>query len=165
MAKVTAKKEHTNSAAAHAAVASVDQIRDIIFGQQMQEYDGRFKALENRLLAESKVLREELTNRFDELSDKMEAALRSEQGDRNAAADRLQKNVDDLAKALEQKLDTQADKAADDLQATQTAILEKLASVDDAKTSRDSLAGLLRKLAGQLENSKKKTASHGAAKS
>ena len=165
MAKVTAKKEHTNSAAAHAAGASVDQIRDIIFGQQMQEYDGRFKALESRLLAESKTLREELTNRFDELSDRMEAALRSEQGDRNAAADRLQKNLEDLGKTLEDRLDAQADKAANDLGTTKAAILHKLARLDDAKTGRDALAGLLHKLAGQLENSKKKTASHGAAKS
>ena len=143
----------------------MDQIRDIIFGPQMQEYDGRFKALENRLLAESQALREELTSRIDELSDKMEAALRTEQGDRMAASDRLQKNLDDLGKTLEDKLDAQADKAAEDLNATKTAILDKLASLDDAKTNRETLATLLRQVAGRLENGKKKAASHGAAKS
>ncbi len=165
MAKVTAKKEHTNNAAAPAPGASVDQIRDIIFGPQMQEYDGRFKTLESRLLSESEALRNELTSRFDELSDKMEAALRTEQGDRGAAADRLQKNLDELGKTLEDKLDAHAEKAAEDLRATKAAILEKLARLDDAKTGRDALAGLLHKLAAQLENGGKKAAAHGAAKS
>ncbi len=165
MAKVTAKKEHPNSASSTPPGASVDQIRDIIFGPQMQEYEGRFKALENRLLSESKALHDELTNRLDELSDKMEAALRSEQGDRGAAADKLQKNLDELGQSIEEKLDAQAAKAGEDLRATENAILEKLASLEDAKAGRDALAGLLRKLAGQLENGgAKKAASHGAAK-
>ena len=40
--------------------ASVDKIRDILFGSQMRDYDKRFTRLEERLSQDAITLREEL---------------------------------------------------------------------------------------------------------
>lgn len=46
---------------------NVDQIRDIIFGAQMREYEKRFARLEERVLNESDALRSETNSRLDAL--------------------------------------------------------------------------------------------------
>ncbi|MDX8388345.1 MAG: hypothetical protein R8M46_07420 [Ghiorsea sp.] len=46
---------------------NVDQIRDIIFGSQMRDYEKRFLRLEERVLSESDSLRSETSNRLDSL--------------------------------------------------------------------------------------------------
>ena len=45
--------------------ASVDKIRDIIFGNQMRDYEKRFSRLEERLLSEIDSLRDETAKRLD----------------------------------------------------------------------------------------------------
>ena len=45
-------------------IGSVDKIRDIIFGNQMRDYDTRFSRLEERLIGEVKDLREEFIQDF-----------------------------------------------------------------------------------------------------
>lgn len=46
---------------------NVDQIRDIIFGSQMRDYEKRFSGLEQRMLSEAEQLRSETSNRLDAL--------------------------------------------------------------------------------------------------
>ncbi len=48
---------------------NIDQIRDIIFGAQMRDYDRRFAQLEERLLKDSSDLREELRQRHASLEE------------------------------------------------------------------------------------------------
>ena len=48
---------------------NIDQIRDIIFGAQMRDYDRRFAQLEERLLKDSADLREELRQRYASLEE------------------------------------------------------------------------------------------------
>ncbi|HID35882.1 MAG TPA: hypothetical protein EYP39_00670, partial [Ghiorsea sp.] len=50
-----------------AEVGNVDQIRDIIFGSQMRDYEQRFVRLEERVLNEADALRSETNNRLDAL--------------------------------------------------------------------------------------------------
>ena len=47
--------------------ASLDKVRDILFGAQSREFEKRFSLLENRLLEESRALRQELIRSFDDL--------------------------------------------------------------------------------------------------
>ena len=46
---------------------NVDKIRDILFGNQMREYDSRFARLEETLLKESSDLKESVRKRIDTL--------------------------------------------------------------------------------------------------
>jgi DNA repair exonuclease SbcCD ATPase subunit len=43
---------------------NVDKIRDILFGTQMREYDRRFATVEDRLLREAAVLRDDISGRL-----------------------------------------------------------------------------------------------------
>ena len=61
---------------------SLDQVRDILFGGQMRMVDARLSGLEERLVQEQTVLRNELTRKLDEV----EGATRKEL---MALADRL----------------------------------------------------------------------------
>ena len=71
---------------------NVDKIRDIIFGNQMRDYDKRFAHLEERILHEIKDLRDETKNRLDTMESY------------------IQKEIDSLSNRLntEQKLRTES---------------------------------------------------------
>ena len=69
---------------------NVDQIRDILFGGQMRDYERRFQEFGQRLEAEMSRLREsqdkrlaQMDKRFDEQFEKLSRQLRQEVGDRN----------------------------------------------------------------------------------
>jgi vacuolar-type H+-ATPase subunit I/STV1 len=77
--------------AAGTDVVGVDKIRDLLFGNQMQDYDRRFSKLEERFLA-----------RFKEIES--ETARNLSAHDTNA-----KKQVDSLASQLREEKDTRAD--------------------------------------------------------
>ena len=54
----------------------VDQIRDIIFGGQMREYEHRFAQLEDRIITEQEKLRQETQDQARGIQELIEAAFR-----------------------------------------------------------------------------------------
>ena len=91
--------------------ANIDQIRDIIFGTQMREYDRRFDQLEERLLKESAELRDDLKNRFASLeqfvkkeADSLSTGLKAEQQGRAAAIKELAGSQAEQGRGQERKL-------------------------------------------------------------
>lgn len=69
--------------------ASLDKVRDILFGAQSREFEKRFTQLENRLLEESRAMRQELMLSLDNLKTQMNeevqglvGKLQHEQGQR-----------------------------------------------------------------------------------
>jgi len=136
------------ASAAPAPGASVDQIRDIIFGQQMAEYETRFAELEKRLLAESKALHDEIRKRFAELESRL-----ADNSDKHDEA------ANDLARSLEQRAKELSDSALRDREALENAladarheIAKRLEELTAAKTDREALSQMLRDVAGRLEN-------------
>ncbi|MCB1095886.1 MAG: hypothetical protein R3F19_21310 [Verrucomicrobiales bacterium] len=84
---------------------SVSKIRDILFGEQMANYDDRFATLEAALRSEVEALKESLTTEMRTSVADLKALVQKEKeesNDRNVArrqlADKLQKVVDDLRK-------------------------------------------------------------------
>jgi len=63
---MTQKKE-TNDMQAPIDEGNIDQIRDIIFGAQMRDYEKRFSRLEDKMMAETVTLRGETSHRLDAL--------------------------------------------------------------------------------------------------
>jgi hypothetical protein len=112
--------------------ANVDKIRDILFGNNMREYEKRFARLEERLTKSSEALREDLKKRFDSLEsyvrEELEALgtrLKTEKSERSEALKELTRESRDNAKALEKKLsqvEEQLDSAHTELR---TKILEQ----------------------------------------
>ncbi len=76
---------------------NVDQIRDILFGGQMRDYERRFLDLSQRLESESQRLHSDLDKRLGQLEkrvddqfDKLTKQLRQEIADRSAGIDDLE---------------------------------------------------------------------------
>src|SRR5476649_2016128 len=94
-----AKVENRNGAIEESG--KVDRIRDILFGSQMRDYDGRFQRLDERLAREAADAREDVQRRIEGLENFLKAEVQSltnrlnvEQSDRGNAIERL---VHDLA--------------------------------------------------------------------
>jgi chromosome segregation ATPase len=72
--------------------ASLDKVRDILFGVQMRDYERRFARLEERLLKDTSDLKDEVKKRVDAL----EQYIRSETG---SLGDRLKSERDERVEA------------------------------------------------------------------
>ncbi len=163
------------------AGGNIDKIRDIIFGNQMRDYEKRFGRLEDRLLKESSELRDELKRRFEQLEaytrtefEAIADQLKNEQGERGSATQALTQELRDLGHTTDKRaaqLDEQAVKNARDLrqqlldQAKQlseelrlrvdnlAATLDREAqALRDDKTDRAALAALFTEMAMRLTN-------------
>src|SRR5580698_6544201 len=73
--------------------ASVDKIRDILFGSQIKNYEARFARLEENLVRETVELKETMRRRFESLegffkseTESLAARLRSEREERASQA-------------------------------------------------------------------------------
>jgi deoxyribodipyrimidine photolyase len=87
--------------------ANVDKIRDILFGNQMRDYDRKFSNLEDRLLKEVSRVREESGKRLEALENFIKKEL-------EAISDR-QKNEESERKESLKALSNEWNKAAKDL--------------------------------------------------
>ena len=63
------RAEHAARGNGPAAEGNVDQIRDILFGGQMRDYERRFNELEERIRREAEKLRSDLLKRMDGLEE------------------------------------------------------------------------------------------------
>jgi len=101
---------------------SVDKIRDIIFGNQMRDYEKRFAHLEERIFQEIRDLRDDTGNRL------------------NTMETYIQKEIDTLSERLnaEQKLRAESfEKATNEFKAAAKTISESIEGLDD-RQSQDS---------------------------
>jgi uncharacterized protein YoxC len=158
----------------------IEQIRDILFGVQMHDYDDRFGRLEAQLRQASDQLREAFSQRYDDLERRMQhelesfkTQLKAEQDARAEAVRTLVREVQSLGASLEsqteqltQHVDTadhelrqsllhQAKRLSDEMQqkyADLSALLDsELQDVRHVKADRTTLADLLGEVASRLK--------------
>lgn len=159
---------------------NVDQIRDILFGGQMRDYERRFGELSSRLEQDAARLRQEfdvrvtaLEKRMDEQIERLHKAVRQEVQDRGQSQDDLESRVQQAARTQRSELNASISSLQSDLGATDErlrAALAELASAlkaagergdaalfqarDDLrrdKVSREDLAGMLAEVALRLK--------------
>lgn len=101
------KKEMTGDLA---GPGNVEKIREILFGNQMRDYERQFKRLENRILKEVTSLREETLKRFEALEtylnkeiESFNDALKTEAADRKITLKELDGQLNKFSKATEKK--------------------------------------------------------------
>ncbi|MGH7625363.1 MAG: hypothetical protein ACREOJ_08595 [Gemmatimonadaceae bacterium] len=80
----TQKPQEPNGTAPSAAVESIDQVRDLLFGSQMRAVDTRLQTLGDRLEHESAALRAAFEHKLSELDEAFRKEL-ARQADRAAA--------------------------------------------------------------------------------
>ncbi|GAB1544862.1 hypothetical protein NUACC21_75380 [Scytonema sp. NUACC21] len=150
-------------------LGNIDQIRDIIFGAQLREYDNRFSKLESdisllqqemrthveqlkaNLTTELKAAVEALEKKFKSLS----LTTQEEATDLRQQVDRLNRKFSGQVQTLDEALDTQTNsmreelcktknQLQDDVMALRDLVLEELerrfADLKDTKVSRDDIA-------------------------
>jgi len=74
---------------------NIEQIRDILFGVQMRDYEERFARMEERMVTQVTDLRDETTKHFDSLENYIKKEVES-------LSDRLKTEQDNRAKSIEE---------------------------------------------------------------
>lgn len=139
---------------------NVDQIRNILFGSQMREYDGRFQKLEDRLTREAGDLRSDLQRQLQALESFMKGEVESmanrvktEQSERGQAFEHLAHEMAETARGLELKISNLDSQAAKDIRDLRAQLLEQSKALSaELKEKHDHLKGQLDHEAGQIRD-------------
>ena len=159
--------------------SNIEQIRTILFGNQMRDYETRFVRLEEQLTKDIAELREDFRRRNDAIESYVRQELEAlseriagEYEGRASSLKELGKSIDELSSGLDQKTHqleeslsksnrelrqqvlSQSKQLRDDMQqglAELTAAVQReLGQIRGSKTDRNALAGLLTELAARL---------------
>ena len=141
---------------------NVDQIRDILFGGQMRDYERRFVDFNQRLEAELTRLREtqekrlaQIDKRIDDQLDKLGKLLRQEIQDRNHSIDDLESRLQQAARTARGEVASSLDAHAQELVATDERLRGVLADVHKATHARaGETEAALARLGAQLRDEK-----------
>ena len=160
---------------------NVDQIREILFGNQIRAVDERFGKVEKRMSRESENLKKALEKRIhdlekllDQFRDNAGDQLNHESAERDAGLNEVTKSLQNFRLDAENQLaEMQSDfnneikQAREELLAVQKSLMAELTSLqasqtkrsdqlDESKVDRGELAGFLSDIAGRLTPSKQK---------
>ena len=160
---------------------NLEKIRDILFGAQLRDHDRRFAQLEQRVIRESAVLRQDLQRRFESLEGSMKkevealaSRLTQEHEARSGSVTYLTHEINQLVSALgakaklletqtvttqrdlEQQIRTQSSELATDIQTKYAELTHRLnqaiETLRESKTDRSSLAAILMEASQRLAN-------------
>lgn len=122
---------------------NVDQIRDILFGGQMRDYERRFQEFGQRLEAEMTRLREsqdkrhaQLDKRLDEQFEKLSRQVRQEIGDRTQAVDDLESRIQQSARTARGEINSSFEGLSSELSRTDERLREAIAELNAALSDR-----------------------------
>jgi uncharacterized protein YicC (UPF0701 family) len=161
--------------------AKVDRIRDILFGSQMRDYDGRFQRLDERLAREAAELRNDVQKRIDALEGffkgEIEAVrnrLGAEQSERAQHVEKLARDLADTARSLDAKINSLGEQSGRELQDlrqqllnqanaltaeirekhehVQAGLARESEQIRNAMTGREALSEMLSEVALRLKN-------------
>jgi hypothetical protein len=159
----------------------VDRIRDILFGSQMRDYDGRFQRLDERLTREATDARADVQKRLEALENFLKGALESltnrlntEQFARGHAVEKLARDLAETTGSLELATKNLGEHADREFHALRQQLLDQTKALGDeirekhgqvkadldreaeqirgAMTHREGLAEMLSEVALRLKN-------------
>lgn len=179
--KLESPGETDEAAAESAAVAqadTIDQVRDLLFGQEARAQRAEIDALRKALTQQLERVDAKLTDRLDKLSDQLAAevrsleaalgdegkaraegddALRAELAQTDSALAELDQRMQAEHEAIRKQLAEEATALREALEAAMSALSQRLADteadLDDRKADRSAIAALLRGVADDLAGS------------
>lgn len=142
--------------------ASVDKIRDILFGSQIKNYEARFARLEENLVRETVELKETMRRRFESLegffkseTESLAARLKAEREERTNAFESLDRDLKATHDALSRKLnELDASTAEADSGLRKELMSEARKLLEEISERHDSLRSLLERRVGELRHEK-----------
>lgn len=142
--------------------ASVDKIRDILFGPQIKNYEARFVRLEETLARENGQIKDMMARRFESLesfikkeTEALASRLKAERDERNEVAKEIARDLKSTADALTKKineLDNKTAEAQSELRKDLLAESRKL--MDELRKRSDDLTALLERRSNELRADK-----------
>ncbi len=142
--------------------ANVDQIRDIIFGAQMRDYEKRFSRIEERVLDEANLLRSEASSRLDALESYIKQEISSvldqlslERGEREDDTRHVSDALSKHARDAEKKLTQVQSKMNQGQSELRESLLNQSKSLSqEIQIVRDTLSGSMDRSTQELRNDK-----------
>jgi len=142
--------------------ASLEKVRDILFGNQMRDVERRFARLEERLAKDTADLKDDVRKRLETLeafmrreAESLEGQVKSERSDRTDAHAGLAKELKETAQALERRataIDDQHSKGQRDLRQQMLEQHQRL--TDDLRQKVDEILATLSRTAQELRTDK-----------
>jgi hypothetical protein len=133
--------------------ASLEKVRDLLFGVQMRDYDRKFARLEERLAKETSDVREDVKKRLASIEqlirteiEALSDRIRGEQDERSKAVKDLSRQIEETARTFEQKCGQLDDQMARGLREVRQQLHEqgKRLSDDIRQQADDIVARLVR---------------------
>ncbi len=118
----------------------VDAIRDILFGQQMRQYDERFAALEAQLRERLSAAEQDTARRLTELREASAAELKTLREQAQSQGSEVESALGELTENLSRQRDELL-----------TSLSDQLHAAERKAVSRQDLAQWLRELADQID--------------
>lgn len=132
-----------DSAGERAPDHNVDQIRDILFGGQMRDYERRFQELNQRLEADLARMTEnqdkrlaQIDKRIDDQLEKLARLVRQEIEDRSSAVDDLESRTQQSARSARAEINKALDALGHDMSASDERLRGALADLQSATSAR-----------------------------
>jgi hypothetical protein len=123
--------------------AGIDQLREIIVGGQLREYERRFARMEARLASDLAEIREEVRARFTALEqhvrdefDSVAVELRATQQSRAVEERRLSESIIDVAKKADDEIGALADQVTSETRDLRVQLREQTKAITDAVERR-----------------------------
>lgn len=142
--------------------ASLDKVRDILFGNQMRDVERRFARLEERLIKDTSDLKEDVRRRLDTLesymrreTESLEAQIKSERGDRVDAHTGLSNELKEATRSLDKRatsIDEQHSKSQRELRQQMLEQHQQLS--EDLRAKVEEILGTLARTAQELRTDK-----------
>jgi len=147
---------------AEASGASVDKIREILFGSQIKNYEARFARLEEALARETAEIKDTMRRRLDSLeaffkseTESLAARLKSERDEREETLNTVGRALKTTAAQLSKKILDLDNKAAQDRSAARQELMaESRKLLDEIRQRHESLSGLLENRVQELRHAK-----------
>src|SRR5262245_53980108 len=151
-----------NGGAAPTEAVSVDKIRDLLFGNQMQDYDRRFAKLEERFLQRFKDVESETARNLSAFEsnakkqvDSLAAQLRDEKDQRADADKELERMLRDQNQALEKRIRSASDQLSQfDRDISDRVTRESQSLHDELKQKSTDLAQTIERMFAELSGVK-----------
>jgi hypothetical protein len=150
------------TAADAASGSNIEQLRDIIFGGQMREYERRFARMEERIASELTAVREEVRDRCTTLEAYMRdefgsitVELRAIQQSRAVEERRFSESIADTAKATEERMAALNELVGRQYRELRAQLLEQTKAItDDVQRRHADLLALAKRDAAELRDGK-----------
>ena len=163
--KATAKPHPIEAAVAETAEASgasVDKIREILFGSQIKNYEVRFSRVEDALARETAEIKDTMRRRLDSLeaffkkeTESLAARLKAERDEREETLNTIGRELKSTAAQLSKKILDLDNKAAQDRSAARQELMaETRKLLDEIRQRHESLSALLENRVQELRHAK-----------